>query len=49
MTCKTEGCKLLFELFNNLVETGRSTKRDYWIFTEIYVLIHNGKDWCENE
>ena len=46
MTCKPE-CALLIELFENLVKTGKSTNRDYWIMTELFVLIHDGRDYCE--
>lgn len=44
--CKIKECELLYELFNNLVKTGNATNRDYWIWTELFVLIHNGKDYC---
>jgi len=25
------------------------TNREYWIFTEIFVYLHNGKDYCNCE
>ena len=46
MSCKK--CKLLMELFENLVKTGRSTNRDYWIMTELFVILHEGKDYCKS-
>lgn len=36
-------CKLLNELFKSAKQTGRN----YWIMTEIFVFLHNGKDYCE--
>ncbi len=47
--CRNRNCPILFELFNNLVKTGKSTERDYYIYTELYVLVHNGKDYCDWE
>lgn len=23
------------------------TNREYWLFTEVFVYLHNGKDYCE--
>ena len=39
---------MLMELFNNLVKTGKSTNRDYWVMTELFVMLHGGKDYCDN-
>lgn len=47
--CKYQKCPILHELFDNLVKTGKSTHRDYWIFTELFVSVHDGKDYCERE
>lgn len=46
MVCKK--CEYLNELFNNLVKTGKSTNKDYWLMTELFVMLH-GKDHCEQE
>ncbi len=46
MECKK--CLYLNELFNNLVKTGKSTNRDYWVMTELFVMLH-GKDFCVQE
>ncbi len=35
-------CDLLNELFSE----ANQTNRNYWIFTEIFVHLHNGKDHC---
>ena len=48
MKCNKVNCQLLQELFKNLVETGKATNRDYWIYTELFVLVHDGKDYCNN-
>lgn len=40
MNC--EKCELLMELF----ERTPKTNRDYWVMTELFVLLHNGKDYC---
>jgi len=42
MACRK--CKLLKELF----ERTPKSKRDYWIMTELFVLLHGGKDFCKN-
>lgn len=42
-------CELLDELFGNLAKTGKATNRDYWVMTELFVLLHNGKDYCEDK
>jgi len=44
MGCKK--CDDLMELFENLVKTGKSTNRDYWLMTELFVMLHEGKDYC---
>lgn len=40
MSCKA--CQLLFELYTG---TGR-TNRDYFVMTELFVLLHAGSDVC---
>ena len=37
-----EKCDLLMELF----ERTPLTNRDYWVMTELFVLLHDGKDHC---
>ncbi len=45
--CKTKGCDALLELFSNFCKTKEITNRDYWLFTELFVQIHEGRDYCE--
>lgn len=40
MTCRE--CEMLLELFEL---SGRSP-REYWLMTELFVLLHGGKDYC---
>ena len=40
MSC--EKCGLLMELF----EGTPKMNRDYWVMTELFVLLHDGKDHC---
>ena len=35
-------CDLLYELYENT----HKTKRDYYVMTELFVLLHDGKDYC---
>ena len=39
--CKA--CKYLMELFKRIEKT---TNRDYWVMTELFMLLHDGKDYC---
>ncbi len=41
--CGCKACNYLMELFKNFKE---ATNRDYWLMTELFVLLHNGKDYC---
>ena len=43
MRCKH--CKWLEELFKNIKDM---TNREYWTMTEIFVYLHNGKDYCDS-
>lgn len=45
MSEKCKKCDLLMELF----ETAEQTNRNYWIVTELFVFMHNGKDYCNEE
>lgn len=36
-------CELLFEWYEEVEETDRN----YWIMTELFVMLH-GKDYCED-
>lgn len=38
-------CDLLMELFKRTP----LTNRDYWVMTELFVLLHDGKDYCRGE
>jgi len=40
MNC--EKCELLMEFF----ERTPLTNRDYWVMTELFVFLHDGKDQC---
>jgi len=44
MKCKH--CEWIYKLFPNL---GENTNREYWIMTEIFVYLHNGKDYCNGD
>ncbi len=37
-------CKWMKETFDYAEE---STNREYWIMTEVFVYLHNGKDYCD--
>ena len=39
-------CTFLYELFHPIFEQEDSTNREYYIFTEIFVFLHGGKDYC---
>ena len=36
-------CKFMEELFK---EDDIKTNREYWIMTEVFVYLHDGKDYC---
>lgn len=40
MECKH---KKIFDLFNENI----SDNKQYWLFTELFVYLHNGKDYCD--
>mgnify|MGYP001581809300 FL=1 len=44
MMCRK--CELLNELFKGIKD---STNRDYWVMTELFVYLHDGKDYCKGE
>lgn len=39
-------CKWIGKIFHNAKDM---TNREYWIMTEIFVYLHNGKDYCDGE
>lgn len=39
MECKH--CNLLNKVFKDILNN-----REYWLFTEMFVYLHNGKDYC---
>lgn len=39
-------CEFLFKTFNP-VERTDVTEREYWLMTEMFVYLHNGKDYCD--
>ena len=38
-----EHCKKLSEIFSGKLKT----KYDYWLYTELFVWLHEGKDYCD--
>ena len=40
---KCPHCKFLSELFSN---DEIESNREYWIMTEVFVYLHDGKDYC---
>lgn len=42
--CKCKHCEFLHKIFGK-----PRNNRDYWLFTEIFVYLHNGKDYCNNK
>lgn len=44
---RCEACDQLCELFGVLVETKKATERHYWLFTELFVKLHDGRDYCQ--
>jgi hypothetical protein len=47
MKNKCKHCEFLDTIFIPVSEMKDKTGRDYWIFTEIFVYLHKGKDYCE--
>ncbi len=45
MECKH--CEFLDKIFKPIFEMPDCSNREYWIFTEMYVHLHDGKDYCE--
>jgi len=43
MTC-CKKCRLLNALMNESL-----SNRGYWLVTELFMELHNGKDWCQND
>ena len=39
-------CKFLDSIFKPISEMPDRTNREYWIFTEMFVYLHDGKDYC---
>lgn len=40
---KCPKCEILLELYDQVPQTNRN----YWLMTELFVMIHNGKDVCD--
>ena len=40
---KCRKCDLLYELWDHTPKSDR----DYWIMTELFVMLHDGKDVCD--
>jgi hypothetical protein len=45
MSCKHQEILDLFH--ENAEEKKIGWEREYWKFTELFVYLHNGKDWCD--
>jgi len=45
MMNKCRKCELLSELYKQTPKT----PRDYWLMTELFVYLHDGKDYCEGD
>lgn len=39
-------CELLSELFQATEKDGEKHDRLYWVMTELFVMLHDGKDVC---
>ena len=42
-TEKCNKCELLYELYENTSKT----ERDYYVMTELFLLLHDGQDSCD--
>jgi len=38
-------CEFIYNLFVEKIDA--MTEREYWILTEIFVYLHDGKDYCD--
>ena len=45
MKCKH--CEYINSLAKYLIDCGDYTEREYWLLTEFFVYLHDGKDYCE--
>jgi hypothetical protein len=36
-------CDFIKKVFGNIIDL---SNREYWIMTELFVYLHNGKDYC---
>jgi len=43
-TVKCPNCRFLYNIFNDIKDM---TNREYWVFTEMFVYLHYGKDYCD--
>ena len=46
MSEKCPHCEFLSKVFS-LDYNGPENNREYWIFTEMFVYLHGGKDYCD--
>jgi len=42
MTC--EKCDKLMDIYKSIENP---SNRDYWLMTELFVMLHDGKDYCK--
>lgn len=42
-------CAFLESIFKPISEMEDKTNREYWIYTEMFVYLHKGKDYCDKE
>lgn len=44
---KCKHCEFLDKIFDPILKSEDSTNREFWIFTEMFVYLHDGKDYCD--
>jgi len=44
MSCKH--CDFISKTFGNIINRQDSTNREYWLMTEVFKYLHDGKDYC---
>lgn len=42
---KCPHCEFLSNTFKGATD---ATEREYWLFTEVFIYLHRGKDYCDN-
>jgi hypothetical protein len=44
---KCSHCKFIDDIFGKVLKGVDATNREYWLMTEVFVYLHNGKDFCD--